>query len=181
MKSAPFYLDRVRSPLGRLLVVWDADGCLRALDFEEHEPRMRRLLHAQYRGTRDELVPARVPKAIAAALAAYFAGDRDALGATAVRTAGTPFQRKVWTALRRIPAGETTTYGALARAIGAPRASRAVGLANGANPIGIVVPCHRVIGAGGALTGYGGGLERKRWLLDHERNTRAPAQRRATR
>ena len=167
--AAPFRIDRVRSPLGRLLVVWDADGFLRALDFEDHEPRMRRLLRAQYRGTRDALVPARAPKAITDALAAYFAGDREALGAVEARTAGTSFQRAVWTALRRIPAGETTTYGALARAIGRPRAVRAVGLANGANPIGIVVPCHRVVGAGGALTGYGGGVERKRWLLDHER------------
>jgi len=182
MKSAaPFRIDRVPSPLGRLLVVWDADGFLRALDFEDHEARMRRLLHAQYGGAHDALVPARAPEAIADALAAYFAGDREALGAVAARTAGTPFQRAVWKALRRIPAGETTTYGALARAIGRPRAVRAVGLANGANPIGIVVPCHRVLGAGGALTGYGGGLDRKRWLLDHERNTRAPARRRASR
>jgi len=87
---------------------------------------------------------------------------------------GTPFQRAVWTALRSIPAGATMTYGELATRIGAPGASRAVGLANNRNPIGLVVPCHRVIGANGALTGYAGGLERKRWLLEHESSAAQP-------
>ncbi|MHB1862698.1 MAG: methylated-DNA--[protein]-cysteine S-methyltransferase [Gemmatimonadaceae bacterium] len=82
---------------------------------------------------------------------------------------GTPFQRQVWDALRRIPFGSTMSYGALARALGRPTATRAVGAANGRNPISIVVPCHRVIGADGSLTGFGGGMERKRWLLEHER------------
>jgi methylated-DNA-[protein]-cysteine S-methyltransferase len=82
---------------------------------------------------------------------------------------GTDFQRTVWQALRRIPCGTTISYGELARRIGRPAAVRAVGLANGANPVGVVVPCHRVIGADGSLTGYGGGIERKRWLLAHER------------
>src|SRR5262249_23027417 len=85
-----------------------------------------------------------------------------------VATRGTIFQREVWAALRRIPVGATLSYGALARELGRPRAIRAVGLANGANPIGIVVPCHRVIGSNASLTGYGGGIERKRWLLEHE-------------
>ena len=107
------------------------------------------------------------------ALARFFAGDVEAIAPLAVRTNGTDFQRRVWAALRRIPAGRTTTYGELAATIGAPAASRAVGLANGANPIAIVVPCHRVIGANGTLTGYGGGLARKRWLLDHERRVEA--------
>ena len=84
------------------------------------------------------------------------------------RPAAPPFQREVWAALRAIPVGATTSYGRLAAAIGRPKAVRAVGLANGSNPIGIVVPCHRVIGADASLTGYGGGLERKRWLLEHE-------------
>ena len=84
------------------------------------------------------------------------------------RTAGTPFQRRVWTGLTTIPPGETLSYGALAAKLGCPRSVRAVGTANGANPISVVVPCHRVIGADGSLTGYGGGLERKRWLLNHE-------------
>jgi methylated-DNA-[protein]-cysteine S-methyltransferase len=85
-----------------------------------------------------------------------------------VATNGTDFQKSVWHALRAIPAGQTVTYGELARRLGQPTAMRAVGLANGANPIGIVVPCHRVVGANGTLTGYAGGLERKRWLLAHE-------------
>jgi O-6-methylguanine DNA methyltransferase len=102
------------------------------------------------------------------ALAAYFAGTVTALDGLPVARIGSEFQRRVWAALRQIPAGETRSYGQLAAAIGQPTASRAIGLANGANPIGIVVPCHRVIGSGGALTGYAGGVERKAWLLRHE-------------
>ena len=109
------------------------------------------------------------PAGVATALAAYFRGDLGALDAIDVDPEGTPFQRRVWAALRTIPHGETTSYGALARALGMPTASRAVGAANGANPIWIVVPCHRVIGTSGALTGYAGGLDVKRWLLEHER------------
>ena len=98
----------------------------------------------------------------------YFAGDLDALAGIIVDTGGTPFQQRVWSELRKIPVGRTASYGDIARAIGAPTAVRAVGAANGANPVGIVVPCHRVIGTNGNLTGYGGGIERKRWLLRHE-------------
>ena len=101
-------------------------------------------------------------------LHAYFGGDLSALGDVAVELNGSEFQRQVWEALRTIPAGGTCSYGELARRIAAPAAVRAVGAANGANPVAIIVPCHRVIGASGALTGYGGGLARKRWLLDHE-------------
>jgi len=101
-------------------------------------------------------------------LCRYFEGDIDCLGAIPWRSAGTPFQRKVWTGLTKIPAGETRSYGALAAKLGCPSAVRAVGMANGANPISVVVPCHRVIGSDGSLTGYGGGLDRKRWLLRHE-------------
>ena len=85
---------------------------------------------------------------------------------------GAPFERRVWKALLKIPAGETTSYGAIAKALGSAGASRAVGLANGSNPVSIIVPCHRVIGSTGALTGYGGGLHRKTWLIDHERRWR---------
>lgn len=166
-----FWHDRITSPVGTILVVWDDDGALRALDFEDYEARMLRLLRRHY-GT-IALVPSEIPAGIRGALAAFFAGDLGALAALPVRTNGTVFQRRVWAALREIPAGRTRTYGALAAAIGAPTASRAVGLANGANPIAIVVPCHRVVGANGALTGYGGGLERKRWLLEHERGVEA--------
>ncbi|MGW3240275.1 methylated-DNA--[protein]-cysteine S-methyltransferase [Streptomyces olivaceus] len=103
-------------------------------------------------------------------LEAYFAGELKEFGLP-LRLTGTPFQRTVWDQLRKIPYGETRTYGQLADALGNPAASRAVGLANGRNPIGIVVPCHRVIGASGGLTGYGGGLERKQRLLDFERGS----------
>jgi len=179
--DAPLHLDRVRSPVGTLLVVWDDAGRLRALDFEDFEPRLRRLLRTQYRGRHDALVEGRAPKPIRDALAAYFRGDLTALDAIETQSGGTPFQRTVWRALRTIPPGTTTSYGALAKRIGRPSACRAVGLANGANPIGIVVPCHRVVGASGALTGYAGGVARKRWLLDHERNACAPTERRTKR
>jgi methylated-DNA-[protein]-cysteine S-methyltransferase len=99
---------------------------------------------------------------------AYFDGDVRALDALPVKTQGTAFQSEVWAALRAIPVGQTRSYGQLAAAIGRPSAVRAVGLANGSNPVGVIVPCHRVIGANGTLTGYAGGLERKRWLLAHE-------------
>jgi O-6-methylguanine DNA methyltransferase len=98
---------------------------------------------------------------------AYFAGERSTFDIE-MNLLGTPFQQRVWSQLCQIPYGETISYGELARRIGNPNASRAVGLANGRNPIAIVVPCHRVIGANGSLTGYGGGLERKTWLLEHE-------------
>ncbi|MFI0815174.1 methylated-DNA--[protein]-cysteine S-methyltransferase [Streptomyces sp. NPDC021098] len=105
--------------------------------------------------------------ATVAQLTAYFAGELTAFDLP-LRLTGTPFQRRVWDALRGIPYGETWTYGMLADHIGQPTASRAVGLANGKNPVGIIVPCHRVVGSTGSLTGYGGGLDRKRRLLDFE-------------
>ena len=110
-----------------------------------------------------------IPSASPRVFAAYFAGDIHAIDDIPTATAGTAFQREVWRALRAIPAAETISYGQLAQRIGRPRAVRAVGLANGSNPVGVVVPCHRVIGANGSLTGYGGGLHRKEWLLAHER------------
>jgi methylated-DNA-[protein]-cysteine S-methyltransferase len=158
--------DHFPSPLGELLVAWDAAG-LRALDFDSHEDRFHRLLERYYGAV--ELTRAALPDAYRRPLEAYFRGDLTAIDSIPVASTGTPFQMQVWAALREIPAGRTETYGELARRIGRPGASRAVGLANGANPVGLVVPCHRVIGAGGALTGYGGGLDRKRWLLEHER------------
>ena len=99
---------------------------------------------------------------------AYFEGQLNAIDSLPVECVGTPFQKRVWHALREIPCGRTVSYSELARRIGRPAAVRAVGLANGANPISVIVPCHRVIGVNGTLTGYGGGLERKRWLLSHE-------------
>jgi len=149
-----------------MLVVTDADGAVRALDFAGYEPRMMRLL-ARHWGPVD-LTPGRAPERVRDAIAAYFAGDLTALDGLEVKTNGTAFQREVWAALRRIPAGTTVSYGGLAQAIGRPKAVRAVGLANGGNPVGVIVPCHRVIGADGTLTGYAGGVERKRALLEHE-------------
>ena len=168
MRTAPaLFVDRVPSPLGSLYVVHDRDGHLRALDFPDYESRLHRLLRLHY-GACDPR-PGAAPRATVHALDAFFAGDLTAIDTLTVRTGGTEFQRSVWAALRRIPAGGSMSYGRLATAIGRPDAVRAVGLANGANPIPIVVPCHRVIGADGSLTGYGGGIERKRWLLAHER------------
>lgn len=159
-------LDRIPSPVGEVLVVVDADGAVRALDFHDFEERMRWLLRRHY--GKVTLTPGRAPEAVREAVRAYFSGDLSAFDGVEVRTGGTDFQRSVWKALRDIPAGETRSYGQLAAAIGAPKAVRAVGLANGANPVGVIVPCHRVIGSSGKLTGYAGGLERKRWLLAHE-------------
>ena len=127
---------------------------------------MHRLLRLHYGSC--ELEDGAAPLAIRQALEAYFAGDLAAIDAIPVETGGTAFQRQVWAALRDIPAAAPTSYGRLAQRIGRPGASRAVGMANGANPVGIVVPCHRVIGANATLTGYGGGLHRKEWLLGHE-------------
>ena len=152
-----------------MLIVTDDEHRLRAVDWEDHEDRMRRLLRRRYgenavalrgdaarlarRGARSKLIS----RAISTRL-----------HKTPVAANGTRFQSEVWAALRAIPAGATLSYGALATRIGRPKAVRAVGLANGANPIAIFVPCHRVIGADSSLTGYGGGLDRKRWLLAHE-------------
>ena len=169
MKREPLrlILGRMDSPIGQVLTATDADGVLRALDFHDYEDRLRRLLIRHYGAV--ELLEGEAPERVRAALQAWFAGDLRAFDGLSITTGGTEFQRRVWAALRDIPAGETRSYGQLAAAIGQPTAVRAVGLANGANPVGIVTPCHRVIGAGGALTGYAGGVERKRWLLEHER------------
>lgn len=166
--TSTLLLDRLSTPIGELLIATDRAGLLVAVDWHDYRPRMERLLGAQRGLLPDALTPGRAPAPVRAALARYFAGELTAIDALEVAALGTPFQRAVWTALRTIPVGETTSYGALARAIGRPQAVRAVGLANGANPIGVVVPCHRVIGADRTLTGYGGGLARKRWLLAHE-------------
>jgi methylated-DNA-[protein]-cysteine S-methyltransferase len=161
-----FGLDRLDTPIGTALLVFDGEGVLRALDWEEYAPRMKELLRLQYGAV--VLSDARAPRDVRAALTGYFKGDIDRLNRIKWRVAGTPFQRKVWTALPKSPAGTTMSYGALAAKLNAPNAMRAVGHANGSNPISVVVPCHRLIGANGSLVKYGGGLERKRWLLRHE-------------
>ena len=159
--------DKRMSPIGSMLLVTDDRDVLFSLDFEDFEPRMHKLLKRYYGDV--QLRYGTVARRIRESLDNYFDGDLMALDHLEVGIGGTEFQRKVWSALRSIPCGETISYGRLAERVGRPTASRAVGLANGANPVAIVVPCHRVIGANGALTGYGGGVSRKRWLLDHER------------
>lgn len=168
MTALTFYRESLDTPAGELILLTDDQERLRVLDWIEYEARMHRLMKSQYR--KSVTIEARqgAPSASARALAAYFAGDLSAIDGLTTETGGTEFQRAVWKALRDIPAGQTVTYGALAAAIGHPKAVRAVGAANGANPVGVVVPCHRVIGSDASLTGYGGGLERKRWLLAHE-------------
>ncbi len=164
--SVSFGLDRVTTPIGIALLVTDAEGALRALDWEDYEHRMRELLRLHYGAV--DLSDRSAPTEMRIALSGYFDGDFGRLSAITWRIAGTPFQQKVWNALAHIPAGTTMSYGALAAKIDLPKAIRAVGHANGSNPISVVLPCHRLIGADGSLVKYGGGLERKRWLLRHE-------------
>lgn len=166
-----FLLERQDTPLGTMLLATDEHGHLRILDWQDYEGSMQRLLRLQYPGQNILLrATGQVSQAMRAVLA-YFDGELNAIDKLEVVSGGTDFQRSVWAALRTIPAGTTISYLELATRIGRPSAVRAVGLANGANPISIVVPCHRVIGSGKKqpLTGYGGGLERKRWLLEHEK------------
>jgi methylated-DNA-[protein]-cysteine S-methyltransferase len=153
-------------------IVSDAAHNLRSVDWDDYEPRMQELLRRYYGTDAVLLREASRRSAAARALLAYFDGDLDAIAPLPTATNGTAFQHAVWSALRSIPSGRTVSYGTIATQIGQPKAVRAVGLANGANPIAIVVPCHRVIGANASLTGYGGGLHRKRWLLAHERGER---------
>jgi methylated-DNA-[protein]-cysteine S-methyltransferase len=161
--------DEIDTPLGRLTLVTDPSGRLRLVGWHEGHERMDRALRAYGGGAGYELRRVDDPHGFSTTLRAYFDGQLDAIDSLPISGEGTEFQRRVWSALREIPCGTTWSYSELARHIGNAAAVRAVGLANGANPIGIVVPCHRVIGADGTLTGYGGGLERKRWLLQHER------------
>jgi methylated-DNA-[protein]-cysteine S-methyltransferase len=167
-----FHLDRLPTPIGDMQIVADDEGNLRATLWTEKDRGLHSILARHYAPQRIELAPALNPHGLSEALARYFAGDLHAIDDIPVKTAGTEFQRSVWRALRDIPCGSTISYGELSRRIGKPDAVRAVGAANGANPIGVVVPCHRVIGANGTLTGYGGGMHRKRWLLDHESTPR---------
>jgi methylated-DNA-[protein]-cysteine S-methyltransferase len=158
-------IDRIESPIGTILVVCDG-ASLCALDFGEIEDRLAAMLRQRYGAF--TLTPAKNPLGVSARLRAYLAGDLAAIDGVTADGGGTPFQERVWAALRAIPPGTTMTYGALAARLGMPKATRAVGAANGRNPNSIVVPCHRLIGADGTLIRYGGGLPRKRWLLAHE-------------
>jgi methylated-DNA-[protein]-cysteine S-methyltransferase len=169
------HLERFDTPTGPMLVVTDRQHRVRAAQWQDHESRMARLLRRHYPEASIQPRAASHVSPARRALQAYFDGDLDAISDVPTATHGTDFQRQVWAALRLIPAGCTISYGALAAKLGRPKAVRAVGLANGANPVPIVVPCHRVIGADASLTGYGGGLDRKRWLLAHERAGRPAA------
>ena len=160
----------LETPIGGL-VLHVCDGVLCGLSFADHAEGLRAWTLRRWPGVamRESLDPG----GHVSRLRGYFAGDLAVLDTIEVDTGGTPFQRRVWSALREIPLGQTTSYSALATRLGAPHAVRAVGAANGRNPIAIVVPCHRVIAADGTLCGYGGGLPRKQWLLDHEKAARA--------
>lgn len=159
------FFDRIESEIGEIVVVTDGRSLV-SLDYTDYEPRMRKLLAARY-GT-FELISQDNPGGISAKVRAYLAGDFQALDAIPVNTGGTPFQQEVWQALRTIPAGTIVSYKELAQKVGRPTAYRAVGMTNSLNPVAIVLPCHRVVGSNAALTGYAGGIERKRWLLRHE-------------
>jgi len=161
-------LDRIATPTGELVFAVDADGSLRALDWADNDDRLLRMLRRYYGAHGFTLEAAPEPHPVRRPLQRYFAGELAAIEDLPVQTTGTSFQRSVWQELRKIPHGDAISYTRLAARISRPTAIRAVGLANGSNPINIVVPCHRVIGADGSLTGYGGGLDRKRWLLRHE-------------
>jgi methylated-DNA-[protein]-cysteine S-methyltransferase len=160
-----FEHEIIATPIGKIQIVI-ADGKLCALDFEDYEARMQKLL-ARYQGEY-RLVKSTGRTDIAKRIDAYFAGELTTLDAIEVETGGTEFQQKCWQALRDIAPGTTASYAEQAKRIGKPKAMRAVGMTNGRNPVAIVLPCHRVIGADGTLTGYGGGLWRKEWLLKHE-------------
>ena len=158
-------VDELPSPLGVLYLV--ARGpALCAVAFADGWDREREALCRRFGP--GVVLAAGVPASLRQALVRYFDGELAAIDTVPVDLGGTPFQRRVWAALRRVPAGATASYGDIAAAVGRPTAVRAVGAANGRNPVPIVVPCHRVVAADGTLHGYGGGLPRKRWLLDHE-------------
>ena len=172
---------QLESPVGPIAVAWRGRTVV-ALDMEEASERrswetgyramgpmdrMVRRLEARFGRVGLERANTRAP--VVDALEAYFEGDVDALSRVSVDPGGTDFQARVWAGLRRIPVGRTTTYGELAASVGSPGAARAAGGAVGANPIAIIIPCHRVLGSDRRLTGFGGGLPRKRWLLEHEK------------
>jgi methylated-DNA-[protein]-cysteine S-methyltransferase len=159
-------VDHLATPIGEALLVTDEAGYLRAFDWADCESGMTRLLRLHYGSLTPK--PGAAPARMKHLLRNYFEGELNSLREIEWRTSGTPFQRAVWKALTTIHAGKTLSYGGLAAKLGCPTAVRAVGTANGSNPISVVVPCHRVIGSDGSLTGYGGGIERKRWLLIHE-------------
>jgi methylated-DNA-[protein]-cysteine S-methyltransferase len=159
------WIDRIDFALGKILLVTDGEK-LCSVDFSGYETRLMTLLEKRYATI--ELVEQANPQGFSDRLRAYLNGEYEAIADIPVNTGGTAFQQTVWQMLRSIPPGQVMTYGELATRIGKPSASRAVGFANSLNPVSIVLPCHRVIGANASLTGYAGGLDTKRWLLHHE-------------
>ncbi|HEY7500301.1 MAG TPA: methylated-DNA--[protein]-cysteine S-methyltransferase [Vicinamibacterales bacterium] len=158
-------LRTIDSPVGKLTIAAQGEGvCL--VHFGPATARVKASLAQWY--PESEIAASEDPGGAVSVLKRYFDGDLDSLDEIEVDLHGTTFQRSVWTALRSVKAGTTLSYSQLAERVGAPSAVRAVGAANGANPVAVILPCHRIIGSNGSLTGYGGGLERKRWLLDHE-------------
>lgn len=163
-----FLTDRIATPIGDMILI-ARDGMLVLLEFEDATDRVNREMKARFKGFENvHLVPVGNPFGLSQKIKDYFAGNLAAIDDIEADGGGTAFEKSVWAQLRLIPLGETISYGALAKRLGNPNAMRAVGLANGKNPISVVVPCHRVIGSDGTLTGYGGGLHRKEWLLRHE-------------
>ncbi|KNC93810.1 methylated-DNA--[protein]-cysteine S-methyltransferase [Trabulsiella odontotermitis] len=160
--------DKIATPLGPLWILCDELFNLRAVEWEEHSDRMEQLLDIHYRVEGYQRIAASNPGGLSQKMRDYFDGDLGIINTLPSATAGTPFQREVWQILRTIPCGQVMHYGQLADMLGRPGAARAVGAANGSNPISVVVPCHRVIGRNGTMTGYAGGVQRKEWLLRHE-------------
>jgi len=157
--------DSVPSPVGKVSLMAHNDRLV-VLDFEDNDGRINNILKKRFGDFR--LKPTSNPCGFSDAVARYFDGDLAALDSLPADPGGTEFQATVWEALTQIPCGRTESYGELATRIGRPSASRAVGAANGRNPVALVLPCHRVVGSNGTLTGYAGGIERKQWLLQHE-------------
>lgn len=160
------------SPIGELSLA-SAEGKLVHLDFEGNDERLRTIQSRRFRQI-DWQQSAAAPASITRWLDAYFAGEVQALPMADIAVIGSDFQRQVWRALLAIPSGQSRSYGRLALDLGHPRAVRAVARANALNPVSVIVPCHRVIGSDGKLTGYAGGLDRKRWLLEHEARMSPP-------
>ncbi|MFT5176063.1 MAG: methylated-DNA-[protein]-cysteine S-methyltransferase [Gammaproteobacteria bacterium] len=170
------FIDYIDTPIGQFVIIANEHGELCMSGFTRDHPRVAKQIQHYLCDASVSLTPAVNPGGLSTQIDAYFCGALTALDQLPAAAVGTAFQHKVWRALRTIPCGETCSYSALARQIGQSTAARAVGLANGKNPLGVIVPCHRVIGANGTLTGYGGGIARKRWLLAHERSTASNAQ-----
>ena len=160
-----FLTERIETPIGPMILV-ARDGVILLLEFEDASDRVARQMKARFGDI--DLQAASNPFGLSERIRAYFAGELSAIENLLTDGGGTAFEERVWAELKRIPCGTTVSYGSIARKLGDVQQSRAVGTANGKNPIAIVVPCHRVIGADGSMTGYGGGLKRKEWLLRHE-------------